>query len=113
MAEALPPDVSATLHALLTGADPVSSALRPQIPHARVVGRCGCGCATVDLGVDRTSVSPASGQDSGLAVDAGYVVPEYAGVVVITEDGYLSLLEIYSATGEPVTTWPDTRFLER
>ena len=61
--------------------------------------------------MDRTSVSPASGQDSGLAVDAGYVVPEYAGVVVITEDGYLSLLE--TATGEPVTTWPDPRFLER
>ncbi|MEU0845736.1 hypothetical protein ABZ370_40675 [Streptomyces sp. NPDC005962] len=55
---------------------------------------------------------PAPGQDSGLTVDAGYVGPEYAGVVVLVEDGYLSLLEIYSATGEPVITWPDPRFLD-
>jgi hypothetical protein len=113
MAEVLPPDVSATLHALLTGLDPVSSALRAQVPHARVVGRCGCGCVTVDLAVDRTAVPPASVLGSGLATDAWYVVPEDAGVLVFTDDGYLSLLEVYSVSSEPITAWPEPRFVTR
>ncbi|MFF0080778.1 hypothetical protein ACFYR1_13910 [Streptomyces canus] len=52
MAEPLPPEVMATLRALLAGRDPVSGALPAQVPHTRVSGRCGCGCATVDLEVD-------------------------------------------------------------
>ncbi|WP_176710025.1 hypothetical protein [Streptomyces sp. Wb2n-11] len=45
-------------------------------------------------------------------MDVWYAVPDDAGAMVFTEDGYLSLLEIYSASGEPVTTWPEPRFLE-
>jgi hypothetical protein len=112
MAEPLSPGVTATLRALLDGSDPVSSALRSQIPYARVVGRCGCGCATVDLDVDRTAVAPAPSRDNP-AADAWYVVPEDAGVMVFTEGGYLSLLEIHSVSDEPITTWPDPRFIER
>jgi hypothetical protein len=116
MADALPPGVSATLHALLIGPDPVSSALRAQITHARVADRCGCGCATVDLSVDRTAAPPAppaSTQSSGLAADAWYAVPADAGVLVFTEDGYLSRLEIYAAADDPPTTWPEPHFAER
>ncbi|XER99788.1 hypothetical protein HEP87_00730 [Streptomyces sp. S1D4-11] len=100
------------MNALLTGPDPVSSALRAQLPHARVVGRCGCGCATVDVGVDHTAVPPAPAHGNPVA-DAWYAEPEDAGVMVFTKDGYLSLLEIYSASSEPISTWREPRFVER
>ncbi|MGJ5790596.1 hypothetical protein [Streptomyces griseorubiginosus] len=112
MVEPLPPDVAATLRALLSGSDPVSGALLAQVPHARVVGRCGCGCATVDLEVDRTAAAPAPPHDNP-AVEEGYAGPHSAGVLVCTEDGYLSLLEIYSVADEPVSAWPDPRHIER
>ncbi|MFD8421898.1 hypothetical protein [Streptomyces sp. NPDC059466] len=112
MAEPLSPEAAATLRALLAGSDPVSNALLAQIPHTRVVRRCGCGCATVDLEVDRTAATPAPSHDNP-AVDAGYTNPHAAGVLVFTEDGYLSLLEIYSVSDEPITAWPDPRFIER
>ncbi|MGW3153276.1 hypothetical protein [Streptomyces sp. NPDC001089] len=110
MAEPLSPDITATLRALLGGSDAVSSALLAQIPHTRVVRWCGCGCATVDLEVDRTAVAPAPSHDNPV-VDAGYTTPP-AAVLVFTEDGYLSLLEIYSVSDEPITAWPDPRFIE-
>lgn len=33
--------------------------------------------------------------------------------MVFTKDGYLSLLEIYSASSEPISTWREPRFVER
>ncbi|MFF8022364.1 hypothetical protein ACFZDJ_14795 [Streptomyces sp. NPDC007896] len=60
MAEALPLGDAATLNALLTGSDAVSIALCAQLPYARVVGGCGCGCATVDLVADDAAVPPAA-----------------------------------------------------
>ncbi|MFF3252559.1 hypothetical protein ACFYWP_16465 [Actinacidiphila glaucinigra] len=112
MAEPLSPDATATLNALLAGPDPVSSTLRAQIPHTRVTGRCGCGCVTVDLTVDRAAVPPARAHGNP-AADARYAAPDDAGVMVFTKNGYLSLLEIYSASSEPITTWPEPRFLKR
>lgn len=109
----LPPAVAATLEALLTAEDAVGSALRAQIPYAHVAGGCGCGCATVDLAVNREAVPPAPTRSNGLAADAWYVTPDDAGVMVFAEDGYLSLLEIYSASGQPITAWPEPRFAER
>ncbi len=61
--------------------------------------------------MDRAAV-PAAPAHGNPAVDVWYAVPDDAGAMVFTEDGYLSLLEIYSASGEPVTTWPEPRFLE-
>ncbi|MCM2389270.1 hypothetical protein [Streptomyces albipurpureus] len=106
MAEALSAGAAATLRALLIGDDPVRAALRAQIAHTRVSSRCGCGCVTVDLAVDRTAAKAAPVTENP-AVEAGYSVPEDAGVMVFTQDGYLSLLELYSTSGEPVTVWPE------
>ncbi|GAA0392453.1 hypothetical protein [Streptomyces luteireticuli] len=106
--EPLPPPARATLEALLAGADP---ALRAQVPYARVAGRCGCGCVTVDLAVDRTAVAPAPAAGNPVA-DGWYAAPEGTGVMVFARDGYLSLLEAYGIDG-PVTAWPEPRFLER
>ncbi|WP_406272632.1 hypothetical protein OHT93_23830 [Streptomyces sp. NBC_00191] len=112
MAEPLSQQATATLNALLTGSDPVGSTLRAQIPHTQVADRCGCGCVTVDLAVDRAAVPPAPTHGNP-AADAWYAVPEDAGVMVFAKDGYLSLLEIYSASSEPITAWPEPRFVER
>ncbi|MET9293704.1 hypothetical protein [Streptomyces sp. NPDC003077] len=111
MAEPLSPEAKATLEALLTGPDPVSRALRAQIPHARVTGHCGCGCATVDLTVDRTAVPPAPVTENP-AADAWYAEPDDAGALVFTKNGYLSSLEVYSSSGESVAVWPKPRFQE-
>ncbi|AJF66979.1 hypothetical protein SVTN_23945 [Streptomyces vietnamensis] len=67
---------------------------------------------TVDLTVDRAAVPPAPPHNNP-AADAGYTVPDFPGVMVLTKDGYLSLLEIYSVSDDPITTWPEPRFLDR
>ncbi|MEU2232389.1 hypothetical protein [Streptomyces vietnamensis] len=67
---------------------------------------------TVDLTVDRAAVPPAPPHGNP-AADAWYAVPDDAGVMVFTEDGYLSLLEIYSASSEPIASWPEPLFLKR
>jgi len=46
-------------------------------------------------------------------VEAAYTHPGSAGLLVFTENGYLSLLEIYSVSDEPISAWPDPRFIER
>ncbi|MEV6163234.1 hypothetical protein AB0L71_15130 [Streptomyces sp. NPDC052052] len=66
----------------------------------------------VDLMVDRAAVPPALVHGNP-AADAWYAVPDDAGVMVFTKAGYLSLLEIYSASSEPITSWPEPRFQER
>jgi hypothetical protein len=55
MAKPLKLDGAATLHGLLADSEPASNALDGQIPCARAVGRCGCGCVTVNLTVDRAA----------------------------------------------------------
>ena len=100
-----------TLQALLSGSDSVRAALRAQIPHARVVGRCGCGCATVDLAVDRGAVAAAPPHESPVVSATAHIAPYAAGVLVFTEGGYLSGLEIYSVADEPIAEWPEARLL--
>jgi hypothetical protein len=91
-----------------------------QIPKLRVVGYCGCGCPTVDLALASTARSEAIGYP---IAEADGHSPEgvYVGVIVFANDGVLSMLEVYSVTGEggpytlprpealtaaPPTTWP-------
>ncbi|MCZ2527688.1 hypothetical protein [Streptomyces sp. HB2AG] len=111
MPEELAPDAAAVLAALLAGPGPVFAALRAQIPHARVTGRCGCGCVTVDLEVDRAAAEPAPPHGSPVVEASFPVAPVWAGVVALTHEGYLSGLEVYSVADAPVTAWPDPRLL--
>jgi hypothetical protein len=83
-------------------------ALRAQVPHASVVGRCTCGCATVDLAVDKERCKPASSYGRPILSEAQVVVDDdepLGGVIVFLDDGYLSALEIYSS-GDPIPNWP-------
>lgn len=108
--EPLTPDARATLDALLAGDDPVRAALRAQLPYVSVRDGCACGCATVELLVDRTAVAAAPGH-ANPTVEASYEPPVEAGVLIFTERGYLSCLEIYSVSDEPCTAFPDPRLL--
>jgi hypothetical protein len=81
--------------------------LLEQIPAARVVGCCGCGCATVELAVDKAPADDA----------ASYPVPNQAtvldedgnligGVLLFVKDGCLAELEVYSFEDEPIGILP-------
>ncbi|MEU5000895.1 hypothetical protein [Streptomyces sp. NPDC021622] len=62
--------------------------------------------------MDQATVPSAPPHDAP-AVDAWYAGQEDSGVMVFTRGGYLSRLEIYSASNEPITVWPESRFVDR
>jgi hypothetical protein len=70
-----------------------------QIPRARVVSRCSCGCPTVDLALDGHLSKRAGG--STILADVQGRSPEGAlvGVIVHGREGELSELEVYSIDG--------------
>ncbi|MGC4851424.1 hypothetical protein ACLQ3F_29700 [Micromonospora sp. DT15] len=80
--------------------------LRAQLPFATVEGRCGCGCVTVNLAVDRAA-APATVL-SGAPVSADIIDDEfYVGVVLLVDgEGYLCCLEVHSIGDEPVRRPP-------
>ena len=90
----------------------VRSGLSPDSPYvaqvssARVVGRCDCGCPTIDLQV---SASPPA-RELGLEdiVNAYGESPEgvKVGVILFARGGELCSLEVYSVEGEPTYTLP-------
>ena len=90
--------------------------LREQVDHARVVGVCDCGCATVDLEVDaaappapRDTPSPIPNEATVLGEDGG----ASGGVLVfVSDEGRLSMLEVYSYDVEPISEFPPPERLE-
>ncbi|MER5734918.1 hypothetical protein ABT117_04460 [Streptomyces sp. NPDC002262] len=104
MIERLPADVSDVLALVLAGDDPVRVALRAQVPHLRVTGRCGCGCGTAYFGLDAGEVEPAPTRPGrGVAAEALLYTEdgECPGeVLVFTDDGCLSWLEVCSWSDE-------------
>lgn len=112
---ALLPEERATLLALLNHADfEGRDALVMQVDATRAVGACPCGCATVGLVVDPTAPSagktyrPIPNEAHVLGAD-GEVI---GGVIVFTESGYLSTIEIYTYLGDPIATFPPLDKLE-
>ena len=87
------------LHWLLTNRTGGPEAYLNQVPRARVVSRCTCGCPTVDLALNGR-LSKARGANA-IIVDAQGKSPERAlvGVIVHACDGELSELEVYSVDG--------------
>ena len=96
----------AVIARLLSVPFPGRDALLAQLPYVTVAGRCGCGCATVELAVDRAAApapvvsgAPVSADASGGAGIAGIML-------LVDGDGYLSCLEVYSVEDEPVRRLP-------
>jgi hypothetical protein len=84
----------AVIARLLSVPFPGRDELRAQLPFATVEGRCGCGCATVNLAVDHAAaLAPVR---SSAPVSADLSDGEYdAGIVLLVDgEGYLSCLEV-------------------
>ncbi|WP_326692258.1 MULTISPECIES: hypothetical protein [unclassified Streptomyces] len=100
MTDSLPADVADVLAAVLNTDSPVHAALRQQVPHLSVRGRCTCGCGTAYFELDTSEVEPApSGPRTVVAAEARLVTEagECPGeVLVFTQGGYLSWLEVCS-----------------
>jgi hypothetical protein len=76
---------------------PSASDLIGQVRSLQVVGRCGCGCASVDFQI------PARGQIASIVADAIAKAPdgEQLGLIVWALDSELSGLEVYSYSDSP------------
>jgi hypothetical protein len=77
--------------------DDSASALSTSVATLQVVGRCGCGCASVDF------CRPATGHMAQMVADAVAKAPngEDLGVLVFALNGQLSGLEVYSYSDNP------------
>lgn len=116
MTQSLPADVADALAAVLNTDDPIHVALRRQVPHLSVRARCTCGCGTAYFDLDTDQVEPApTAPGTVVAAEAQHVTEsgECPGeVLVFTQGGYLSWLEVCSWTDDvPVTLASARRWL--
>jgi hypothetical protein len=88
--------------------------LRRQAVEARVVGRCDCGCPTIDIETSAPSLVEAS--QARLAPVEGRVVPRAdeppAEVLLFLDGGRLSCLELVWYGEAPPSSWPTTDRVE-
>ncbi|MEV6654959.1 hypothetical protein [Streptomyces sp. NPDC051219] len=113
MTEGLPTDVAEVLEAILSTDDPVHLALCRQIPHLSVRARCTCGCGTAYFELETNAVLPApTGAGTAVAAEAQLFteVGECPGeILVFTQGGYLSWLEVCSWSDDIEVTLPAAR----
>ena len=98
------------LLALLAPEYPGVSELRSQVPDAVVVGKCDCGCPTVDIKVPPSAPRSRVQTKNRLAPYEGRVAPlrdEPAGdIILFVDDGYLSSLEYVPYADPSPAEWP-------
>ena len=98
-----------TLRFMLSPDDPQLVPLREQAEVAVVEDMCPCGCATIDLAVDRERARPAPGLHSAV-VNAW--TPQFDPskgpheLILFLEHGWLSSLEVVYYTNDPPTEFP-------
>lgn len=76
-------------------APPEAFMLLPQLDHARVTGRCACGCPTVELTVPPEFRVANSCPERPLADAFGRVNGKLVGIMLFQNNGLLCLLETY------------------
>ena len=84
---------------MLEHGTPEASAFLEHLERARVVSRCACGCATIDLKVD--GLQPA--RDAGMRVLADFWFEDghqTSGVFIYAYDGVLSGIEVTGYSGD-------------
>jgi hypothetical protein len=88
--------------------------LRRQAAEATVVGRCDCGCPTIEI--ETTASALAVPLEGRLAPIEGRVLPiadEPSGdVILFVDDGRLSSLELVWYTETPAEAWPPVARVE-
>jgi hypothetical protein len=99
------------LEALLGLEFPGVVELRIQVAHTMVVGRCDCGCPTVDLAVSndvpRSSVKARSLRLAPVEAQVAPDKDEPPGeIILFVDDGRLSSLEYLYYVDSPPSRWP-------
>ena len=80
---------------LIEHGTPEAREFAPQIERARVVGRCRCGCPTIDLGIDGAKTRTV-GASQILSDFRGWTPEGYSvGVILHAREGKLSELEVF------------------
>jgi hypothetical protein len=84
---------------LMSNGTPEAANYVSQIDELRVIGRCKCGCPTVDFGLG----DPPRGTTGGSQILADFygITPEgiAVGVILHAREGQVSEMEIYSTAG--------------
>ena len=92
----LSPDERKLLEWLIAHGTPEAENFAPQLAEVRVVGRCHCGCPTIDLDIAGTKEHSVGASQ----ILAGYVGETREGFQVVVllhaREGKLSELEVYS-----------------
>lgn len=99
---------AAILDFMLTIDDPRLAPLRNQARTVTVTGACTCGCATIDLTVDRKHATAAAGLGSPVTESrrrTPYTSDEFSELILFLDDGWLSSLEIVWY-GTPIPEFP-------
>ncbi len=112
----LAPEERATLAALLEYADfPGRDELRAQVDAVQVVGKCGCGCASVYFSAGGDPATSRERVPAPIPNEADVLDREGAkigGILVFARDGRLSQLEVYGHSDEPINPFPPVGDLE-
>jgi len=101
---------------MLSVDDPRIEPLREQRKSALVTGLCGCGCASINLAVDRGGNRPAAICSQPISADPAVGGTAEAngmpncGLLLFLDDGWLSLLEICWIAEPPSEFPPATTF---
>jgi len=84
---------------LIANGIPEAQTYAAQLDHLRVVGRCGCGCPTVDLAFGDSQHNTTG--PSHILADCVGVTPEgiEVGIMLHAREDKISELEIYSLAG--------------
>jgi hypothetical protein len=96
--------------ALLAPEFPGVGELRALVSHTLVLGRCDCGCPTVELLVPPDAPSSIATTHARLAPVEGHVTPiadEPRGdIILFLDDGRMTCLECVSHDDPPPSEWP-------
>jgi hypothetical protein len=82
---------------------------REQVDHTSVVGRCPCGCPTIDLAVDqsRAPQSPVPGTPLLPLEGEASVGENFQQLILFARHGWLESLELVYYSEAPPSTLPD------
>lgn len=85
---------------LVNNGSPEAIHYLPQLSEVRVVGRCKCGCPSIDLGI--AGASAATSGPSQIIADFLGETPDglRVGVILHAREGKLSELEVYGLSGD-------------
>jgi hypothetical protein len=105
----------AILRLLLSVDFPGAEILRRQADVARVIGRCPCGCASIDLWIDPSQAEAAVGVPEPVPVEARskkFLGGETTELLLFVQHGWLRGVEIIFYSDEPPPEFPPPESFE-